>query len=160
MERFEISAFDKFGKDWAVLSAGGPEHFNAMTISWGAMGTLWGKPAVTVYVKPNRYTYEFMETNPFFVVSFFGPEYREDLMTLGTLSGRDGDKIAATKLTIEPLGTAGVTFREAKDVLLCRTMYWQDLKRDNMEKEIMERNYIYEEPHRMFIGEVMQLIQR
>ena len=31
-----------------------------MTISWGGMGTLWGKPVVTVYVKLCRYTYGFM----------------------------------------------------------------------------------------------------
>ena len=56
---------DQFADQWALLTAGQKEHFNMMTISWGGMGTLWNKPVVTVYVKPFRYTYEFMEKRIF-----------------------------------------------------------------------------------------------
>ncbi len=159
MQNFNVNSFEKFGKQWAVLTAGGPERFNSMTISWGALGTIWGKPAATVYVRPTRYTYEFMETSDFFTLSFFEEKYRKDLEILGSRSGRDGDKIALTGLTAEPIGSAAVGFLEAKEVLVCRTMYWQDLVRDNMEKEVMERNYIYDEPHRMYIAEVLQVIR-
>ena len=73
---------DQFADQWALLTAGQKEHFNMMTISWGGMGTLWNKPVVTVYVKPCRYTYEFMEKNDYFVVSFFGGTHKEDLNIL------------------------------------------------------------------------------
>jgi len=47
-----------------------------MTISWDELGTLWNKSVTTVYVKPCRYTYNFMEENDYFVLSFFQEEYR------------------------------------------------------------------------------------
>ena len=46
-------AFDLFAKKWALLTAGDLSGFNTMTIGWGALGTLWGRSVVTVYVKPS-----------------------------------------------------------------------------------------------------------
>jgi len=57
-------------QEWALLTVGKKEKFNAMTISWGGLGTIWNKPIVTVYVKPIRYTYELMENNDYFTVSY------------------------------------------------------------------------------------------
>ena len=91
---YKTDIFGTYDKEWALLTAGSMDNFNTMTISWGGMGTLWGKPVVTVYVKPIRYTYEFLEKNDYFTLSFFPEEYRADLLTLGTKSGRDGDKTA------------------------------------------------------------------
>ncbi len=36
--------FTMFDEGWALLTAGTRERFNTMTISWGALGTLWAKP--------------------------------------------------------------------------------------------------------------------
>ena len=60
MAQFITDIFAQFDKKWAQLCAGNKERHNTMTISWGGMGTLWGKPVVTVYVKLCRYTYGFM----------------------------------------------------------------------------------------------------
>ena len=89
---FETNIFDQFNKKWALVSAGDIENHNAMTISWGEMGTLWSIPVITVYVKPCRYTYEFMESNDYFTVSFYDEKYREALNIMGTLSGKNTDK--------------------------------------------------------------------
>lgn len=159
MKEFNVSAFDCFDKGWAVLSAGNMDDYNCMTISWGSLGTLWRRPVVTVYVRPSRYTWEYMEKNEFFTVSFFDGRCREDLTTLGTLSGREGDKVSKTSLTPEPVFTAGVTFKEAGRSLICRTIYRQELDRDSMCKEILEGFNIMEEPHYMYIGEVMDIIE-
>ena len=75
MERFDVDAFKVFDKQWALVSAGTPEDYNTMTISWGGLGTLWSRPVATVYVKPIRYTYEYLEKNEYFTVSFFPEEY-------------------------------------------------------------------------------------
>ncbi len=42
---FNTDIFAQFDKKWALLCAGTKDHHNAMTISWGGMGTLWNKPA-------------------------------------------------------------------------------------------------------------------
>ena len=155
---FNTDIFTRFHEKWALLTAGTLRDYNTMTISWGGMGTLWGKPVVTVYVKPIRYTWKYMEANEFFTVSFYPKEYREDLMTLGTRSGRDGDKIALTGLT--PVGLEhGVTFAQAEVTLACRKIYWQDLVREHMPPEVAEKIYQTEEPHRMYIGEVLELLK-
>ena len=75
MMHLEADVFRKFDKQWALVTAGTPEHYNTMTISWGGLGTLWRRPVATVYVKKNRYTFEFMEQNDYFTVSFYpGPD--------------------------------------------------------------------------------------
>ena len=43
--------FSEFDQVWALVTAGTPDNFNTMTISWGGMGTLWGKPVATVYIR-------------------------------------------------------------------------------------------------------------
>ena len=52
-----------FDQKWALVTTGVPGDVNTMTISWGSLGELWGKPVVTVYVSSSRYTHEFMETS-------------------------------------------------------------------------------------------------
>ena len=73
---FNADSFKIFDKEWALVTAGTLEHYNTMTISWGGLGTLWGKPVATVYVKPIRYTHSFLDANDYFTVSFYPEKYR------------------------------------------------------------------------------------
>lgn len=155
--QFNVSAFDIYNKEWALLTAGSAEGYNTMTISWGGLGTLWGKPVATVYVRPSRYTYEFMEKNETFTVSFYPQQCRPALELLGTKSGRDGDKVAEAGLTPVFLPN-GVTFREARVTLVCKKIYFQDLDMANMPANV-QRIYADDgKPHRMYIGEVVAML--
>ena len=155
---FNTDIFAQFDKKWALLCAGSKEHHNTMTISWGGMGTLWGRPVVTVYVKPCRYTYGFMNESDYFTVSFYPEAYKKSLAVMGTKSGRDINKDEVSGLTVRPVGQA-VTYKEAEATFLCRKIYWQDLVRENIPQEEIERFYTTEEPHRMFVGEVVEIIK-
>ena len=95
----QVDPFTKFEKDWALLTAGTEGRYNSMTIGWGSLGTVWNKDVLTVYVRPDRYTWEFLKENDTFTVSFFPESCREALLLMGRLSGRDGDKAAAAGLT-------------------------------------------------------------
>lgn len=154
---FQTDIFAQFHRRWALFTAGTPADYNTMTISWGGMGTLWGKPVVTVYVKPIRHTYGYMERSGFFTVSFYPEACRNDLLTLGTKSGRDGDKVALTGLTPRVLEN-GVTFAQAETTLVCRKLYAQDLALEAMPREVAESVYAVEAPHRMYIGEVVEIV--
>lgn len=88
MMHLEADVFTKFDKQWALVTAGTPEHYNTMTISWGGLGTLWERPVATVYVKKNRHTFAFMEESDYFTVSFYPKEQRRALSLLGSTSGR------------------------------------------------------------------------
>ncbi len=155
--KFDESIFDLFDKKWALVTAGDINDFNTMTISWGGMGTLWSKPAATVYIKPVRYTHEFMERNGYFTLSFFGGEYRKALELLGSKSGRDCDKVALSGLTPFAVTENAVGFKEAETVIVCRKIYSQDLDPNAIPDSAKETYYRTEAPHTMYIGEVVEI---
>lgn len=156
--------FRLFNDRWALVTAGSMEHYNTMTIGWGSMGSLWGpphkaRPVLTVYVSPARYTHEFLEENDYFTVSFFPEEYRRDLLTLGSKSGRDGDKAALTRL--RPLALEhGVDFEQAELTFVCKKLYAQQFELEKVPREVADWIYTRVPPHTMFIGEVVDVIER
>ncbi len=154
----KTNIFSLFDREWALVTAGTRGRFNTMTVSWGGAGTLWGKPVVTVYVKPVRYTHGFLEENDFFTVSFFPEAYRKALMLLGSESGRDGDKVAKAGLTPKFLENA-VTFEEAHTTLLCRKIYRQDLDVGAMPEKVVNAFYKTEAAHTMYVGEVAEILK-
>lgn len=162
LKNFNLAPFYAIDQEWALLTAGEKERFNTMTISWGGLGTIWNKPVVTVYVKPIRYTYEFMEKNEYFTISFYDEKYKKDLGILGSKSGRDLDKIALTKLTPEFLEKS-TSFKEANLTIVCKKIYFQDLEINNIDTKSIpqsevDRFYKTEPAHRMYIGEVVDII--
>lgn len=152
-------------KGWMLLATGERERgYNAMTVSWGHFGSIWGNeggyPTVVVYVRPQRYTKEFMDREKLFTLSVFGEEYKKTLSYLGSHSGRDGDKIAAAGLT--PLFTDGtVAFEEAKLVFVCRKLYHMRMKEDGFtEPEIVGMNYPAKDFHEMYIGKIVKALEK
>ena len=86
-EELTMNPFTKIGKEWLLITAGNEEKCNTMTASWGAMGVMWGKNAVTVYIRPQRYTKEFVDREDTFTISVLGEEYRKALNYCGRVSG-------------------------------------------------------------------------
>jgi flavin reductase (DIM6/NTAB) family NADH-FMN oxidoreductase RutF len=124
---FNTDIFKQFDKKWALLTAGNMESFNTMTISWGGLGTLWGKPVATVYVRTSRYTHDFMDANEFFSVSFYPEQYRNILGVLGSKSGREMDKFLELGLTPEEPEKISVPgIRQLPLTLECKVIYKQD----------------------------------
>ena len=94
------NVFSMIGEQWMLVTAGTAERCNTMTASWGGLGVLWGKPVATVYIRPQRYTLEFVEREDCFTLSFFGEEYRKALALCGSKSGRDVDKVKECGFTV------------------------------------------------------------
>ena len=113
----------------ALLTAGTAEHCNTMTIGWCQLGRLWNLDVCTVYVRPERYTYAFMEEAGSFTVSAFlrSPEASKTLGLCGSRSGRDTDKCRECGLTVQTGSGGAPFFQEADLVLVCRKLYVQDL---------------------------------
>lgn len=158
-EELKLDVFTQFDKKWALVTAGTVDKYNTMTISWGGLGTLWSKPVATVYVKPVRNTWNYLNDNDYFTVSFYPEECRKDLLTLGTKSGRDCDKVAETELKAVACDNNTVTFDKAEITIVCKKIYWQDMKRDMMPEDVVKTYYETEEPHRMYVGEVIKVIK-
>ena len=111
------------GREWMLVTAGDASRFNTMTASWGGVGYLWNKPVVFVFVRPERYTFEFIERCDCFTLSFLCEEYREAYKVCGSRSGRDTDKVKEAGLVpfVTPLGN--VTFEQSRLTLECRKLY-------------------------------------
>jgi flavin reductase (DIM6/NTAB) family NADH-FMN oxidoreductase RutF len=147
-------------KQWLLLTSGdfAADQFNAMTVGWGSLGTMWGRPFAQVVVRPIRYTYEFMERYDTFTLCAFPERYRKALQLLGTRSGRDGDKIAAAGLTpIASTQVAAPGFAEAELIVECRKIYWDDLDPVHFLDPDIERNYPHKHYHRIYFGQVVAL---
>ncbi len=116
------NAIKLVGSDWMLITAGTQEKFNSMTASWGGLG-VWNKPVAFILVRNTRYTYEFLEKEDYFTLSFYEEKYRPLLKNLfGTKSGRDTDKVKEsgfTPLFIDP----GIAYQEARMIIVCKKIY-------------------------------------
>ena len=154
LREVSFKVFEKFASQTALVTAGSQDHFNTMTIGWGMLGNVWGhQPGLTIYVSPSRYTWEFLMDSEYFTVTFFPEKYQEDLDYLGTVSGRDKDKIAESHLTPKVLEN-GIGFEEAELTFVCRKLYTSQFEKEKTPAK-MERLYSKVEPHYAFIGEIV-----
>lgn len=130
------------GKQWMLITAGDSTNFNTMTASWGGLGWLWNKPVAFIFIRPERYTYQFVEENTHLTLSFFKEDFRKALQICGTLSGRDGDKVAKAGLTPTPVSGDATGFAEARLTLVCEKLFKTPMTEDAfIDKEILERWY-------------------
>lgn len=139
MTEFRENPFDFFTGHGLLLCAGNQTQSNAMTIGWGGLGTLWGKPAMTVYVRTGRYTHQFMENNSYFTVMRFKDDRIVDYM--GTHSGRDEDKAAALGLTLAFTENGAPYYKEADMVIECRLMSASDFKEEDFRNDLPRQIY-------------------
>ena len=154
------NAFTLIAEDWFLLTAGDTSGgYNTMTASWGGLGQLWHKRVAFVFVRPQRYTREFMENNDLFTMSFFGSDYRETLKYCGSHSGRDTDKAEITGLTPFEPSSGTIAFQEARLILVCRKLYYQDIKPEQFLDDSIEELYPEKGYHRMYIGAIEKVLQ-
>ncbi len=158
ISELNVNPVTLIGKEWMLLTAGTQENgYNTMTCSWGHLGNLWNEPTAVCYVRPQRYTKEFVDREDLYTLCFF-PGYKKELGYLGTVSGRDEDKVAKSGLT--PVFEDGCTyFAEAKLVLVCRKLYQAPLKEEYfLDKEVMEKNYPQRDFHDLYIGQIVKVL--
>ena len=108
-----------------------------------------------VVVRPQRYTREFMDKSDTFSLTTFGAQHRATLNMLGTLSGRNSDKMKRCGLT--PVALSQIPcpgFDEAELILECRKSYFSDLDPRNFLSDYIAPNY-KGDYHRIYFGEVL-----
>ena len=154
------------GQEWMLITAGNEENgYNTMTAAWGHLGSIWHMPGqkdpmatAVAYVRPQRYTKEFVDREDLFTLTFFDENWKKQLGYLGSVSGRDEDKIKKAGLT--PVFEDGtIWFEEAKLVLVCRKLYQQELRPEGFtDQEVLEKNYPKRDMHTMYIGEIQKVL--
>lgn len=154
------NVFSAIGDQWMLITAGTADRCNAMTASWGGLGVLWGAPAATCYIRPQRYTKEFVDREEYFTLAFFGEEYRKALSLCGSKSGRDVDKVKQCGFTVKTADCGAPYFAEAELVLVCRKRFAQPMDPDNIPREIKDKWYPGKDYHTMYIGEIIEVLAR
>ncbi len=164
-EAFQGNPFSFFMGDsghGTLLCAGDKSGANAMAIGWGALGTLWGKHTATVYVRSDRHTHQFLEKCPYFTIMTFADDNVLDYM--GTHSGRDGDKAAALGLHIAYTKHGAPYYKEATQVIECRTMFARPFMkegyRDAVPRDFYADPSTYGHVHTEFIGEIVGAMKK
>lgn len=154
----EVNPIQAIGREWMLITAGTKNKFNTMTASWGGLGELWFKPVCFCFVRPQRYTYEFLEANEFFSLSFFDKQYKAKLTYCGAHSGREVDKVKECGFTPRHADKGTVFFDEARIVLECRKLYFQDINPENFLDASLIEAYPERDFHRMYVGEIVRAL--
>ncbi len=157
-KQLEQNVFSMIGEQWMLVTAGTQDKCNTMTASWGGLGVLWNKPVATAYIRPQRYTKQFMDEQEYFTLSFFGEEFRQQLALCGRTSGRDVDKVSRCGFTVLAGEGGAPYFDQAQVVLVCRKRFVQQMDSANIPEDIKESVYPQQDYHYIYIGEIVEAL--
>lgn len=161
-KELNINPITKIADEWVALVTGkSGDKINAMTLSWGQIGSLWGHssgmPVVTIYVRPQRFSKILLDQEEYFTLCFFDNKKKE-LAYLGSHSGRNEDKIA--KVGFHNVILKDYSYiEEASLVLVCKKIYRQTLKEECfIDKNIIEDCYPNKDFHDMYIAKIEKVL--
>ena len=83
-----VDAIDDIQNKWMLVTAEKDGKANTLTASWGGLGSLWRRKVAFIFIRPSRYTNEFIEGSGRFTLTFFDGQ-KDALGYLGKTSGRD-----------------------------------------------------------------------
>lgn len=157
IEDLNFNAFDLL-KDWALVSAINKDKFNTMTISWGGFGSLFDTYVATIYIRPQRYTKQFIDNSEYFTLSFFDNKYKNDLTYLGRHSGLEENKVSKTNLN--PIINENIVyFNEAKLVFICKKLFCEQMRKESFNnKEILNEMYPNKDYSYMYIAKIEKIL--
>ena len=114
------NVFTLVGKDFTIITAGKENHYNSMTASWGGLGILFNKPTTWCILRANRYTLELIQKEQTYTLSYFSDEYKEQVLFLGSKSGRGSEKMKEVELTSVQTPSGDMSFKEARLIIECK----------------------------------------
>lgn len=143
-------------KEGAFLTAGDREKCNVMTIAWGSIGFMWGKPVFTVMVRPSRFTYQFMEKGGEFTVSLPLSGMREALGVCGSKSGRDIDKVQAAGLALQAAKKVATPVVAGCGLYYeCKVVYKYAMEPQQLNQDLRGQCYKDGDYHVVYAGEIV-----
>ncbi len=159
-DHFNENSFNMIGKDWLLITAEKDGRVNTMTASWGGLGIMWNKKVAYIFIRPQRYTKEFVDSADRLSISVLPNSYRRELGYLGRVSGRDEDKISKANLTVKQYEDVPY-FDEARLTLICKKLYAQALKEECfIDKGIIDEWYPERDYHIMYVVEIEKILEK
>jgi flavin reductase (DIM6/NTAB) family NADH-FMN oxidoreductase RutF len=139
-----------------LVSAGRSGTPNVMTIGWGSIGVMWGRPVFTVMVRPSRHTYKLLEEVAEFTVNVPPAGLAAATQYCGTVSGADRDKFR--EMSLEPIRSREVTppiIRQCVVHYECRVVHRCDMAAEALVPVLHEEFYPGGNFHRYYFGEIV-----
>jgi flavin reductase (DIM6/NTAB) family NADH-FMN oxidoreductase RutF len=156
-EQLDKNIFQLINDGWMLITAKKDDKINTMTASWGGFGIMWNKKVAYTVMRPQRYTKEFVDGSDRFTLCFFGKEYKKTLSYLGSVSGRNDDKISKSNLTVNLVNDVPY-FEEADMVIVCRKLYTQDMKPESfIIKDLDNEFYPKKDYHTLYLSEIERI---
>jgi len=153
------SLFERMANGGVLLASLDPHgKANPMTIGWGTVGVVWGRPIFTVLVRPSRYTYACIEHTNDFTVNLPREDDRESTALSGKTSGRDRDKLA--DLNWGTLPSEAIETPVLEPCVLhyeCRVVQKTDVVPDAFFPPIIGQFYPKGDFHRVYFGEILRV---
>ena len=119
-EEIPGNVFTLAGKDLSVITAGNKDHYNSMISSGGGFGLIFEKPNSWCILREDRYTLELILKEHTYTMSYFPNEYMEEILFLGSKSGRDSEKMKEVELSIVQTPSGNMSFKEARLIIECK----------------------------------------
>ncbi|GMO59915.1 MAG: flavin reductase [Rickettsiales bacterium] len=157
-EELTDNVFKLVGKDYFVVTAGKKDNYNSMVGSGGGWGMHFRKPTTWCLFPTNRYTLEIIKQEQSYTLSYFPDEYKQQMLFLGSKSGRDSNKMKECSLTSIEIPSGDMSFEEAKIIIECQLTqitianaedFYSQEARDYLQEAYKDegeiRNYVYGE---------------
>ena len=160
VEDFVIDPFTAIGDNWMLITAKKGDQVNTMTASWGGMGVLWNRRVAFIFVKESRFTKSFIDASDHFSLSFYPERLKGKLDYLGSVSGRDVDKIKEVGFRLHE--DHGIPyFEEAHTVIFCRKLSCHPLDTEGfIDRDILPRWYTDGcGVHTLYVGEIEKVFE-
>jgi len=157
-DEIEGNLIKRIRDQWMLIGAGTKGKANSMIGSWGLMGEMWGRDVAVCVVRPQRYTYEFMESHDTYSLCFLPGKYRSVLNTFGTKSGRDINKVEGGPLS-PAYRNGALYYEESELVIFCRKLYTQDFDESRfLDPSVVASCYGNKDFHRTYYGEIIEVL--
>lgn len=161
IQDFNENVFKLIGDDWLLINTYNEEKVNSMTASWGGMGVLWNKEVAYIFIRPQRYTQELLPNNEYFSLSVMGEEYRDVLNYLGSVSGRDENKLEKANLAVTKDENGAPIIEEARLNIMVRKLFCQQMTEDAFaDKDLVDINYPNKDFHFVYVLEILKIIEK
>jgi len=161
-EEICYNVFTLAGKDFFAITAGKKDHYNSMIGSGGGFAVLFKKPATWCVIRADRYTLEMILKEQTYTMSYFPDDYKEQMLFLGSKSGRDSKKMKEVELTSVQTPSGNMSFKEARLIIECKLTQITTPDPDDFysqeAKDYIKEAYKKESDYRKYVfGEITQV---
>jgi flavin reductase (DIM6/NTAB) family NADH-FMN oxidoreductase RutF len=133
------------------------DEINTMTMGWGTTGFIWNQNILMAPVRKSRHTHKLIENSDYFTVSVpLNGQLKKELQFCGTKSGRDYKKIEELDLELAGVKECNVPIIKGNDLhFICKIKYQQDMIKENLNEDILEKKYPEKDMHTFYYAEVI-----